>query len=105
MKPAIGIRLRSKVEGSLEFSNFYFGVVSRFHCIHSLLPPLIPVNKVRVLSSCGLCCPAFIGTTTLSDSLLATYHFTLRAYRFALYDQMVVRGRVSLVPDTTVTAC
>jgi len=85
MKPALGICLSRKVKGSLEFSNFSFGVVSRFRYIYSLLPPLIPVNKVRVLSSRRLCCPAFTGTTTLSDSLLATCHFTLRAYRFALY--------------------
>jgi hypothetical protein len=36
-----------------------------------------PANKVRVLSSRRLCCPAFLGTTTLSDSLPAVHHFTL----------------------------
>ena len=41
---------------------------------------------------------------TLSDSLPAACHFTALAYRFAFYDT-VVRGRVSLVPDTTFTAC
>ena len=104
MKPTLGVRLRSKIEGSLEFSSFYLGVVSRFNCIHSLLPPLIPVNKARVLPSTRLCCPRFVGSMTLSDSLLAACHFTVQAYRFAFYDP-VVRGRVSLVPDTTFTAC
>lgn len=41
---------------------------------------------------------------TLSDSLLAACHFTVLAYRFAFYDS-AVRGRVSLVPDTTFIAC
>jgi hypothetical protein len=89
----IAVSLSPKVKGSLEFSNFDVGVVSRVSPgIHSLLPPLIPMNKVWVLPSTRLCCPRFTGTMTLSDSLLAAYHFTLRAYRFALYDA-VVRGR------------
>src|SRR5690606_4274247 len=55
-------------------------------CIHSLLPPPCPVNEVRVLCSAGLCCPRLLGTMTLSESLPAACHFTLRAYRFAVYD-------------------
>lgn len=62
------------------------------------------MNKARVLPSTRLCCPRFLGSMTLSDSLPAACHFTALAYRFAFYDT-VVRGRVSLVPDTTFTAC
>lgn len=38
------------------------------------------------LPSARLCCPRFIGTMAPSDSLPATRHFTLRAYRFVVYD-------------------
>src|SRR5690606_29980146 len=86
MKASLGVCLGRKVEGNLELSNFCFGVVSRRSCIHSLLPPPCPVNEVRVLSSAGLCCPRLLGTMTPSESLPAACHFTLRAYRFAVYD-------------------
>lgn len=62
------------------------------------------MNKARVLPSTRLCCPRFTGSMTLSDSLLAACHFACLAYRFAFYDSSV-RGRVSLVPDTTFIAC
>lgn len=58
------------------------------------------------LPSMRFCCPHFAGTTTPSDSLPAARHFTFRAYRSTLYEKKTfVRGRVSLVPNTTFTTC
>jgi hypothetical protein len=104
----MGIRLRSKVEGSLEFSNFHFGVVSRFHCIHSLLPPLIPVNKV------GYCASARPSLHEVSSASSVLWPLPTPFPQFTIsplgligspFTTLVVRVRVSLVPVTTIPAC
>ena len=62
------------------------------------------MNEAGVLSSARLCCPCFIGTTTPSDSLPATFHFIFRLIGL-FFTACAVQGRVSLVPSTTVSTC